>query len=302
MKSLAWALAVFLAGASPASAEPVKVVASFSILDNLVRQIGGEYVQVTSLVGPNGDAHTYQPSPSDARHLAKAQLVVVNGLGFEGWLERLIKASGYSGKIVQASDEIPVVLDGEDTEESHGDHHHGAHDPHAWQNLANGKAYVENIARALAQIDAPHAQFYLKRSEEMAQDLEFLDKWVREQIALVPVAKRSVITSHDAFGYFANAYGVQFTAPVGVSTEAEPSAKELVRLIQQIRNGGTRALFLENMSDPKIMQQLVNETGAALGGKLYADSLSDMKGPASTYQQMFRHNVTLLVKAMQGNR
>lgn len=162
----------------------MKVVASFSILDNLVRQIGGEYVQVTSLVGPNGDAHTYQPSPSDARHLAKAQLVVVNGLGFEGWLERLIKASGYSGKIVQASDEIPVVLDGEDTEESHGDHHHGAHDPHAWQNLANGKAYVENIARALAQIDAPHAQFYLKRSEEMAQDLEFLDKWVRSRSPL----------------------------------------------------------------------------------------------------------------------
>ncbi len=292
------AIFTFLFFAVPAYAAPVHVVASFSVLGDLVKQVGGENVIVTTLVGPDGDTHTYQPAPGDAKNIASAQLVVVNGLGLEGWMDRLIKASGYAGRVTVASTGIGKTLEME--EESHPGVK--ATDPHAWQDLRNGAIYVQNIATGLAGVDGVHGDYYHKRADALAQQLGALDKWVRAQVAKVPPSKRAVISSHDAFGYFAAAYGVKFMAPVGLSTEDEPSARELKALAEYMRSGQVRALFLENMADPKVVQQLGRETGVALGGRLYADALSPSNGPAATYQDMFKYNVAQLVEAMQKNQ
>jgi zinc/manganese transport system substrate-binding protein len=288
---------IALMGAHPAQAEPVKIVTSFSVLGDLARQVGGQYVAVTALVGPDGDVHTYQPTPADAKNIARADLVIINGLGLEGWIDRLIEVSGFKGNIVTASRDIPRVLMTSDQSAIDP-----TTDPHAWQNLKNGGIYVKNIAAALASTDSTHAAFYFERATILRQNLDTLDQWVHQQIDNVPYTKRSIISSHSAFGYFADAYGIQVIAPVGLSTESEPSAKDLKTLVDIIRSGKTRALFIENMADPKLINQLTQETGVRLGGKLYADALSSADGPAATYQQMFTYNVSQLVAAMKNNR
>jgi len=302
------AAAALLLSVSPLRAEPLKVVTSISILADMVQQVTGSNADVTSLVPPNGDAHSFEPSPVNAKALASADLVVVNGLALEPWMQRLIDASGYKGPVIVASkgvtprqlNEEEEAHEHEDGHEAH-DNHHGDYDPHAWQDLSNGKIYVGNIEAALEKADPKHADIYATAARNYLNEIDALDKWVRAEIAKVPVEKRNVITTHDAFGYFGEAYGVTFHAPAGINAEAEVSAKDLARLIDQIKQEKIKALFVENMSDPRMMQTIARETGAEQGGELYSDALSPPDGEAPTYLDMFRVNVPRLVAAMLKN-
>jgi len=271
------------------SAEPLRVVASFSILGDLVNVVGGNHVQVTTLVGPGGDAHMYQPTPNDARTVAKAQLIVMNGLHFEGWLDRLIQASGFSGQVAVLSVGAKVRTVGSGT---------NAIDPHAWQNLQNGMIYVRNLSAALQKIDPTHAIDYQKRSEEYLVQIISLDQNIRERLAVLPPARRRLITSHDAFGYFADAYGLTILAPAGFNNDAEASAFRVGTLIRQIRAEQIYAVFVENVTDPRLMHQISRETGAKIGGILYSDALSFSQGPATTYLDMFRSNTKTLLEVL----
>jgi len=287
------------AGVPVFAAEPLKVVASFSILGDLVAKVGGDLVEVRTLVGPNGDAHVYAPTPADARDTAGAGLIVVNGLGFEGWLDRLVAASGYSGPVAVASTGVTPIKLGEETEEEA--HDHGDIDPHAWQSVANAEVYVKNIAAALCEADPDDCAEYRANAAAYTAELKGLDASIRAGFALVPPERRKVITTHDAFGYFAREYGIAFLAPQGVSTESEASAADVAKLIGQIRDEGVGAIFLENISDPRLIEQIASETGIRAGGELYSDALSEPDGPAATYAAMMRHNANLLQNAMLGS-
>ena len=313
------AAVLLLSFAAPAAAQPhgpIPVVATFSILGDMVKRIGGEHVAVTTLVGPDGDTHVYQPTPADARAVREARILVVNGLQFEGWLDRLIDASDFRGDRVAATDGIepiafddghgsdPHARDGEAGHDKHaGDddregHDHGALDPHAWQSLRNAVVYVDNIAAALAEADPANAGAYHRNREAYVDRLEALDAKIRELVARLPAAARTVVTSHDAFQYFGRDYGLTFIAPQGLSTESEASAKDVARLIRQIRERGIRAVFIENVADPRLLKRIADETGAAIGGTLYPGALSGPDGPAPTYLDMMRHNATTLAQAL----
>lgn len=292
------AAAVALA-ALPALAEPLKVVASFSILGDLVRQIGGDAVTVTTLVGPDGDAHVYEPTPADARAVAAADLVVVNGLGFEGWMGRLTKASGYKGPVVVASRGIKPIKGDHDHGHADGhDHGHGE-DPHAWQSVGNARIYADNIAAGLANTAPAAADGVRARHAAYTAELDALDREIKAALAPVPKADRRIVTSHDAFGYFARAYGVTFLAPVGVSTEAEPSAGDVAKLIRQMKKDKVKAVFVESIAAPRMLEQIARETGARIGGRVYSDALSGPDGPAATYTAMMRHNIRQFAEALK---
>lgn len=277
----------------------LRVVATFSILGDLTRQIGGERVSVHVLVGPNADAHVYQPTPSDAKMLAQASLVVMNGLGFEGWIARLIKSSGYRGRLVQASDGVRTLrLPAHGGRHAHHEHD-GELDPHAWQDMANAARYADNIAQALAEVDPPGKATYLANAGRLKQAIGTLDAEIRALFDAVPEARRKIVTSHDAFGYFGRAYGIRFVSPVGVSTDAEASAAEVGRIIRQIRKENIAAVFMENISDPRLLERIRSESGAGIGGTLYSDSLSAASGPAADYLSMMRHNARTLATAMR---
>ena len=278
-----------------AAAQPLHVVASFSILADMVKNVGGDAVEVKSLVGPGGDAHTYQPTPEDAEALARANLVFVNGLGFEGWMQRLVQASGYKGNVVVVSAGIkPRTMVDEDA---------GAAkkitDPHAWQDLSNGRVYVKNIAASLIAALPGQAKAITERAAHYDAELAKMDKYVRGEFAGIPANKRKIITSHDAFGYFGMAYGISFIAPVGMSTEAEPSAADVAKLIGQIKREGVKELFFETMTSPRLVEQIAKDTGAKVGGALYSDALSPTNGEAPTYLAMFQVNVAKLRDAMK---
>jgi zinc/manganese transport system substrate-binding protein len=291
-----------VAALDPANAqEPakprLKVIASFSILADFVKNVGGDRVELAALVGPNGNAHVYAPSPADAKKVADAKIVFVNGLGFEGWLDRLVKASGTKAPIVVASTGIKPRERGADSDH---DHDHGRADPHAWQSVANAKIYVANIRDALIAADPAGKSAYAANAAAYLAKLDALEQEVREVIGKVPAEKRRVITSHNAFGYFADAYGVDFTAPQGVSTESEASAKDVAAIIAQIRKQKISAVFLENVTDPRLVRQIASETGAKIGGTLYSDALTDDKGDATTYIELIRHNLKQLASALVG--
>jgi zinc/manganese transport system substrate-binding protein len=274
-----------------AYADKLKVVASFSILGDMVREVGGDQIDLTVLVGPNSDAHMFEPTPADVKAVSKADLFVVNGFGFEGWIGRLVVASGYTGKVLTATEGItPLKRPGQISE-----------DPHAWQNLSNGKIYVANIRDALIKADSRHATEYRANAYNYLKRIDEMDAWVKEQIATVPPQKRQVISSHDAFQYFARAYDVQFIAPLGVSTESDASAESMARLEDKIRNGHVKALFLENITDNRMIQQLKNDTDAYIGGELHSDALSASEGPANTYLNLFKNNVQELTRGMLKN-
>ena len=291
----ATALAAFLAAGPALAQEPpkekLKVVASFSILGDFVRNVGGDRLQVATLVGPDGNAHVYAPSPADAQKVADARIVLVNGLGFEGWLDRLVKASGTRAPIV-------VATNGIKPRERQGDHEHGRADPHAWQSVANAKVYVANIRDALIAADPAGKDAYTANADAYLAKLGTLEREVRNVIAKIPADRRRVITSHNAFGYFEDAYGIAFTAPQGVSTEAEASAKDVAAIITLIRKQKSSAVFLENVTDPRLMRQIASETGAKVGGVLYSDALTDDKGDAPSYIGLIRHNLRQLAAAL----
>ena len=333
--------------AVPAAAQPAKesrstsqahgsipVVATFSILGDMVARIGGEHIDLTTLVGPDGDTHVYQPTPADARAVSEAQILFVNGLQFEGWLERLTEAADFHGVLVVATTGIePIAFDehadedehedehghadedehaDEDDEDEHGheedeehddhegdDHHdHGAFDPHGWQSLRHALVYVENIAAALVKADPGNADAYERNREAYADELEALDSEILKLLATLPPGSRTVVTSHDAFQYFGRDYGLTFIAPQGLSTESEASAQDVARLIHQIRDLGIRAVFVENITDPRLLERIADETGAAIGGTLYPGALSGPDGPAPTYLDMMRHNATTIAQAL----
>lgn len=284
----------FVAPAAAQQAQPIPVVASFSILGDLVKNVGGERIAVSTLVGPNGDAHVFQPAPADAKKVAAAKVVFVNGLGFEGWMERLVKASGTKAEMVTASTGVQSrEMEEEDEGHAKGGHAH-AHeitDPHAWQSVGNVKLYVANIRDGLIAADPEGKASYEANASAYLAKLDALEAEVKAAIGAIPAERRRIITSHDAFGYFGAAYGMEFIAPQGVSTEAEASAKDVAKIIRQIKAEKIPAVFMENVSDPRLVKRIASETGAKIGGTLYSDALSDDKGPASTYIGMMQNNI-----------
>jgi zinc/manganese transport system substrate-binding protein len=272
-----------------------KVVATFSILGDLAKNVGGERVEVSTLVGPDGDTHVYAPTPADSRRLADAKLVVANGLKLEGWIGRLIKSSGTKARVIEAARGIEPLK----AEEEHG-HGHGqaALDPHAWQSVANVKLYVANIRDGLIAADPAGKADYEANAAGYLARLDVLEAEIRAAVERIPRDRRKIITSHDAFGYFQKAYGIAFVAPQGVSTEAEASAKDVARIIQQIRREKIPAVFLENVSDRRLADRIAKESGAKIGGRLYSDALSAPNGPAGTYIDMMRHNIRALSAAL----
>jgi zinc/manganese transport system substrate-binding protein len=283
--------AIVLVAASPAAAqERLKVLATFSILGDLVKNVGSDRVEVSALVGPDSDAHVYAPSPADARKVADAKVVITNGLGFEGWMNRLVRASGSKAPVIVASNGITVRKAGAG----------GEADPHAWQSAANAKVYVANIRDALIAVDPSVRDSYQANAAAYLAKLDALDAEIKAGVAAIPADRRRVISSHDAFGYFQETYGIEFIAPQGVSTEAEPSARDVARIITQIRRLKIPAVFLENVSDPRLMQRIAQETGVRIGGKLYSDALTSEKGDAPSYLDLMRHNVKQLVTALAG--
>ncbi|MGV8853820.1 MAG: metal ABC transporter substrate-binding protein [Devosia sp.] len=278
--------------ALPASGAEVNAVASFSILGDIVAHVGGDRVALTTIVGPNADTHVYEPKPADAQALHAAQIFFVNGLGFEGWLDRLVEATGFDGPVIVTSDGVRSHTMDEDGET--------VTDPHAWQSLKNGLLYVANIEKGLCQVDPDGCPTYQANAKAYSAEITALDNQVIAQIDTVPVEQRKVITTHDAFGYFGEEYGVAFLAPEGISTDSEASAADVGRLIEQVRADGVKALFLENMSDGRLLEQISRETGAVVGGELYADALSEPGQGAASYLEMFAHNIELLVPAMAG--
>jgi zinc/manganese transport system substrate-binding protein len=298
LSSFLTALWLVLAGSwgnSLAAEARVRVVVSFTIPADMAREVGGDDVTVTSLIGPDANEHVFEPSPDQVRLLTQAQLFIVNGLGLEGWLTRLIQSARYRGPVVIATQRITPLTTTEPGETG------PSPDPHAWQDVRNGIIYAENIARALAEVDPGRADTYYQRLGHYKAELEALDRRVRESLEAIPAEKRRVITTHDAFAYYGRAYGVTFMAPEGLNTESEPSAKTVAALIRQIRSEGIKALFLENISDPRLMEQIARETGAALGPPLYSDALSPPDGPAPTYTRMIAYNTAALQAGMFKN-
>ena len=273
--------------ATPLRAEDrLNVVASFSILADFVKNVGGDKVDVVTLVGPNGDVHVYTPAPSDAKKNVEAKILFINGLGLEGWLPRLVQSAGSKATVVTVSNGVEPLKHGSDA------------DPHAWQSVPNVKIYVGNIRDALIAADPADTAVFRANAERYLGELDTLDADVRAAIARIPPERRKVITTHNAFGYFAAAYGVEFVAPVGVSTETEPSARDIAALIKQIKADKIPAVFLENLSDDRLIARIAAETGAKAGGTLYSDSLTGEKGPAPTYIDLIRHNIKALTSAL----
>jgi zinc/manganese transport system substrate-binding protein len=313
--------------------EPIPVVATFSILGDMVERIGGEHIALTTLVGPDGDSHVYQPTPKAARSVAESDVLFLNGLDFEGWLERLAEAASFDGAMVVATNGVvPIAFDDHDDhdDEKHDDHDdhddhndekhdehddhddhddekhddhaghdHGAFDPHAWQSLENAVIYANNIAAGLAQADPENAGDYYANRAAFVAEVEMLSADIEAMMKSLPADKRTVVTPHDAFGYFAATYDLTFVAPQGMSTESEVSAGDVAALITQIREESISAVFIESITDNRMMEQIANETGATIGGTLYSDALSAKSGPASTYLDMMRHNATTLFDALE---
>lgn len=313
MRAMLFALMLLFA-ALPAHAqaqtqEKLKVIASFSILADIVEQVGGERLTVTTLVPAGGDAHVFQPSPADARAVASADILIANGLNFETWLDRLVAASGFKGRRIVAAQGIqPRKLAGHD----HAGHSHShgpadakakagkeQDDPHVWHDLQRMQAYVANIVAGLAAADPQHAEGYRQRGAAYAAQLKDLDTWASAQFDLVPRAHRKAITQHDAFGYLADRYLITFLAPQGMNTESEASAETVAQLIRQIKRQRVQALFFENVVNPRLIEQIAKEAKVTVGGRLYSDALGPRGSEADSYLKLYRLNVERLVGAMR---
>jgi len=357
MRSFALALAgsVFLAPAmlSAATAEPLKVIASFSIIGDFAQNVGGDRIELITLVGPNGDAHVYEPRPADAVAVSRADLMLVNGLHFEGFLSRLTEASGKDVPVVELTRGVtPISMseDGDHEDEAkaddddhdhghghdhakskdahghdhaeddhghdhekaaaaeehdghdgHGHQHEGGVDPHAFQSVPNAKIYVRNIADAFCELDSEGCDHYRQNAAAYTAELDALDAEIRATVASIPEDKRTLITSHDAFGYLGSTYGLTFLAPEGISTESEASATDVAALIRQIREDKASAVFVENITNTRLIEQIASETNLTIGGTLYSDALSNPDGPAGTYIGLMRHNIETIAAAISGS-
>lgn len=300
MRRLPW-LAGFVAllAGFPIAAWPqekVSVVTTFSILGDLAQRVGGDHVEILTLVGPNSDAHVYQPGPRESAELATAGVLIANGLGFEPWLDRLQESSGFQGKLVIASAGVTPLAGAEEHE---GEHDHGGTDPHAFQDLTNAEIYVANIAQGLSEAAPAYAADFKRNADQLRAEIAALDAQLKADFAAIPQERRRILTSHDAFRYFGRAYGIKFVSVQGVSTEAEASPEDLVKIVRQARDGHLSAIFLENMTDPRLAETVAQEAGIRMGGELYADALSDPSGPAPDYLSLVRYNAKQLLAAMQ---
>jgi zinc/manganese transport system substrate-binding protein len=308
---LATVITLSPAALASASAEPLKVIASFSIIGDFAKNVGGERVELTTLVGPDGDAHVYEPKPADAVAMAGADVVLVNGLHFEGFLERLVETSGAKAQIVELTKGVEPLKMQEEHEaegeahdaaaEAEEGHDHGDTDPHAFQSIANAKIYVKNIADAFCAADAEGCDAYKANAEAYTQKLAAAEDEVRAAVASIPEDKRVIITSHDAFGYFEHEYGLTFLAPEGVSTDAEASAADVAALIRQVREDKASAIFVESITNARLAEQIATETGLKIGGTLYSDALSAADGPAPTYIELMRNNIATIKGAILGS-
>jgi zinc/manganese transport system substrate-binding protein len=279
----------------PARAQPaMPAVASFSILGDMLREVGGNRLAAQVIVGPDTDAHNFQPRPSHAEALRGARIAIRNGAGFDAWFDRLLSSTRFAGVAVTATEGVAL-------RPASGAHSHGGQDPHAWQDVRLAIRYVGNIAAGLVRADPAGAEAYRTRAADYVARLEALDAWIRAQVATVPEARRVVVTGHEAFGYFGAAYGVRFRAPQGVSANAEPSAQQVAMLIRMIRAEGVTAVFLENIGNPATLRRLAEEAGVRVRGRLFTDALSATVGPAASYEAMMRYNVGLMVPAMRGD-
>lgn len=300
--ALAMAVAAFFAPQAAVAQDRIPVVASFSILGDFVAEVGGDRIALTTIVGPDGDGHTYQPTPADAKAVTEAKVVFVNGLEFEGWFPRLKESSGAAAPIVESAKGIEAIkMDEAGHDHDHGHahgHDHGEFDPHVWQSVGNAKVMVANIRDGLIAADPAGKATYEANAAAYLAELETLDAEIKATIAAIPQEKRKIITSHDAFGYFEVAYGIEFVAPQGVSTETEASARAVARIIRQIKREKIGAVFMENISDPRLIKRIADETGANLGGTLFSDALSGADGPAGTYIALMRHNIRALSAAL----
>ncbi|WP_019016066.1 metal ABC transporter substrate-binding protein [Elioraea tepidiphila] len=293
--------ALSVAATHAGAAEPIPVVASFSILADFVREVGGERVRIDTLVGPGQDAHLFQPAPGDARRIAAARVVVLNGLGFEGWMTRLIRAANFQGTQVVASQGIRTLRAEHGHSHGHGHgHSHGHTDPHLWQDPKRAQVMVRRIAAGLSAADPAGRVAYEANAARYNERLEALHGWVEAQYADIPRERRRIVTSHDAFAYYGERYGIDFLAAQGVTTRGEPSAQHIARLVQQLRRERITAIFIEGMANPRILEQVAAESGARIGGTLYSDALSAADGPAPTYEAMIRHNTNRIVEALAG--
>ena len=284
------ALAWFGLTSVASAADKLKVAASFSVLGDMVKQVGGDRVDVVTFVGPNGDAHVYEPTPGDIKELAASKLLFINGLGLEGWMERLEKSSGFNGTVVVATKGIKPRQMVEDEKK--------ITDPHAWQSLANGKIYAVNIRDALIAADPAGKAIYEENAKKFIDGMTAMEANVKAAVDKMPPERRKIITTHDAFGYFGEAYGMELIAPEGVSTESEASAQDVAKIITQIKKEHIPAVFLENVTDSRLLDEIASETGAKIGGTLYSDALSPPDGPAATYLDMFRNNIDTLTAAL----
>ena len=309
------ATAALLAGPQ-AHAQELQVVSTFSIISDFARNVGGERIKLTTLVPPNGDTHSYEPKPTDAVAMGQADVVLANGLHLEGFLDRLVQASGAKAPVIALTQGVELLRNTEEDHEhadhDHNDHdhdhadehahhhHHGEYDPHAWQSVANARVYVNNIAQAFCAADAAGCPSYQANAKSYDEKLQALDAELKAMVTQIPASQRTIITSHDAFGYLGHEYGLQFLAPQGVSTGSDASAAGVASLIQQIKDQQASAIFIENISNPRLVQQIAQETGMKIGGELYSDALSTADGPASTYIDMMRHNVSTIRDAALG--
>lgn len=289
-----WSTAVLSAAvifSSQAMAQTVNSVASFSVLADMVKEVGGEHVEVHSLVKPNGDPHTFEPAPKDSVLIRQSDIVFVSGLGLEGWMPRLIKASGFKGQLITASEHISTRTMQEDGET--------VTDPHAWNSAANGMVYARNIMNALIKADPADQAYFKQRGEAYIQQLKQLDRWAKDKFAAIPKAKRKVLTSHDAFGYFGQEYQVKFLSPVGFSTESSAAAANVGQLINQLKAEHIHTYFIENQTDPRLVKQIAKAADAKAGGELYPEALTGPEGAAPTYVKAFKHNVNVIYNSMK---
>jgi zinc/manganese transport system substrate-binding protein len=296
-RALLGTAALSFAATHAGAAEPILVVASFSILADFVREVGGARVRIDTLVGPGQDAHLYQPAPADARRIAAARVVVLNGLGFEGWMTRLIRAANFQGTQVVASQGIRTLRAEHGHAHGHG-HSHGHTDPHLWQDPKRAQVMVRRIAAGLSAADPAGRPTHEANAARYNERLEALHTWVEAQFADIPRERRRIVTSHDAFAYYGERYGIDFLAAQGVTTRGEPSAQHIARLVQQLRRERITAIFIEGMANPRILEQVAAESGARIGGTLYSDALSAADGPAPTYEAMIRHNTNRIIEAL----
>jgi zinc/manganese transport system substrate-binding protein len=281
-----------------AEEKKLNVIASFSILGDFAQKVGGDRIELRTLVGPDGDAHVYEPRPSDAIAMANADVILVNGLQLEGFLPRLVEASGTSAMVVEATKDAEILRD------PHGGHYHhygdkavfheAPFDPHAWQSVGNAKIYVKNIANAFCKADTEGCDAYKSNATAYRAELTKLDADIQQAVAAIPQDRRVVVVGHNAFRYFENAYGITFLSPQGISTESEASAADVAGVVREIKGKRAAAVFAENISDTRLVEQIASEADLDVGGTLYSDALSTADGPAASYAEMMRHNVNTI--------